>query len=237
MSGIISGITTSAKNVMNDAITAQGFRDIIGTGINSVRSLVDPSAKSDNIWQPQTLCITGDCSSFDPIEESGPGVDMAVDTFNSLRNGDYYHAGENIGAGAVMLGMMFFPEGEGGEAGALRTGNGFKTLSRTEQFSIRGGVEKSFVRFGQEAETAEFLAKKAQEAENAGFPHGVSVMLKDKIQGSDLTHKSALKSTVEEFFEVKQTGNKPRHHTVILPKPVTSEVAQQFNKVFKPKTK
>ncbi|GAA4160681.1 hypothetical protein GCM10022217_25080 [Chryseobacterium ginsenosidimutans] len=60
MSGIISGITTSAKNVMNDAITAQGFRDIIGTGINSVRSLVDPSAKSDNIWQPQTLCITGD---------------------------------------------------------------------------------------------------------------------------------------------------------------------------------
>ncbi|KMQ61893.1 hypothetical protein ACM40_06105 [Chryseobacterium sp. BLS98] len=102
-----------------------------------------------------------------------------------------------------------------------------------------GGLasEKSLVRFGQEAETLESLARQAQAAEDAGFPHGVSTMLKDKVKGSDLSHKSALKSTVESFFEVEQTGNKPRHHTVILPKPVTPEVTQKFNEIFKPKTK
>jgi hypothetical protein len=62
-------------------------------------------------------------------------------------------------------------------------------------------------------------------------------MLKDKVKGSDLLHKSVLKFTVGSVFKVEQTGNKPRHHTVILPKPVTTEVAQQFNDVLKPKTK
>jgi len=62
-------------------------------------------------------------------------------------------------------------------------------------------------------------------------------MLKDKVKGSDLSHKSALKSTVESVFKVEQTGNKPRHHTVILLKPVAPEVTQKFNEIFKPKTK
>ncbi|GAA4160711.1 hypothetical protein GCM10022217_25170 [Chryseobacterium ginsenosidimutans] len=134
LSGIMSGMQTTLK----DAVTFKGIRDMIGTGINSVRSLVDPSVKNSDVWQPQTLCITGDCSKFDPIEEAGPGMDMAFDTFNSLRNGDYHHAGENIGTGIVMLGMLFFPEGEAGEAGAVRTGNGFKALSRRQMASVSG---------------------------------------------------------------------------------------------------
>ncbi|MDV7696792.1 hypothetical protein N6B72_07665 [Chryseobacterium soli] len=87
-----------------------------------------------------------------------------------------------------------------------------------------------------ERTNAELKSARAR-GKNGGFPHGVSVFLKDKIRGSDLSHKSAPKSIVESVFKVEQTGNKPRHHTVILPKPVTPEVTQKFNKIFKPKTK
>ena len=44
-----------------------------------------------------------------------------------------------------------------------------------------------------------------------------------------------LKNDVEKQFEVKQTGNNPKHHTVILPKPVTEQTAEKFNSLFKPK--
>ncbi|SIR54275.1 RHS repeat-associated core domain-containing protein [Chryseobacterium sp. RU33C] len=113
------------------------------------------------------------------------------------------------------------------------------------KFGVKGGLAqetagssastgKSLVRFGQEAETTESLAKQAKAAEEAGFPHGISTMLKDKIKGSDLQHKSAPKSTVESFFKVVQTGKNPKHHTVVLPKPVTSKVTEQINEIFKP---
>lgn len=67
-------------------------------------------------------------------------MDMAIDNFNSLRNGDHYHAGENIGTGIVMLGMMLFPEGEAGTTKTeTKTGTNLKTLSRAEKSSIFGG--------------------------------------------------------------------------------------------------
>jgi hypothetical protein len=94
---------------------------------------------------------------------------------------------------------------------------------------------KSLVRLGQKAESAADLGKQASKAEAAGFPHGVSTKLVDKIKGSDKAHKSALKSVVEKAFEVKQTGNRPEHHTVLLPKPVTDDVAKKFNMIFLPK--
>jgi RHS repeat-associated protein len=113
------------------------------------------------------------------------------------------------------------------------------------KFGVKGGLAqettgssasagKSLVRFGQEAETTESLAKQAQAAEDAGFPHGISTMLKDKIKGNDLNHKNAFMSTVEKSFKVLQTGNNKRHHTVILPKPVTSKVTEEINRIFKP---
>ena len=95
--------------------------------------------------------------------------------------------------------------------------------------------EGSLVRFGKGPESAEQLAEQAAKAEQAGFPHGVSTRLKDKVSGSDKAHRSAPMSAVEEQFEVIQTGKDPRHHTVVLPKPVTPEVADQFNSVFNPK--
>ncbi|WP_295222081.1 hypothetical protein [uncultured Chryseobacterium sp.] len=173
------------------------------------------------------------------VDRSGLGPRMTKWDGNTMSATESEDAKGNavMTAGGFLLGEA--PSlGAAGER-ILETGavNRFNALTREQSTSIWGGGEKSLVRFGQEAETTEFLAMKAQEAEDNGFRHGVSSMLKDKIKGSDLSHKSAIKSTVEKFFKVKQTGNNPRHHTIILPKPVTPDVTQQFNKIFKPKTK
>jgi hypothetical protein len=86
-------------------------------------------------------------------------------------------------------------------------------------------------RFGAKAETLEGLAGQAAKAEAAGFGHGVSVTTrKPTIQAA----KSALRTTVEEFFSVRRTGNTPGHHTVDFPKPVTQQVTDLFNQLFKP---
>lgn len=89
------------------------------------------------------------------------------------------------------------------------------------------------MRFGKGAETAESLAAQSAKAEANGFPHGVSTRLRDKVSGSDLSnHRCAPKCDVESVFSVQQTGADPRHHAVILPEPVTQEVADQFNNLF-----
>ena len=91
------------------------------------------------------------------------------------------------------------------------------------------------VRFGKGPETSKQLAADAARAEAAGFPHGVSTKLVNRVSGSDKAHRSAPKAEVEKHFRVEQTGKNPSHHTVRLPKPVTRAVADKFNKVFKPK--
>lgn len=89
---------------------------------------------------------------------------------------------------------------------------------------------KSLVRFGTDAESAQKLGADAAKAEAAGFPHGVSTMQHSTpVKGA----RNAPREQVEQTFAVKQTGKNPRHHTVILPKPVTEHVANQFNEFFK----
>jgi RHS repeat-associated protein len=94
--------------------------------------------------------------------------------------------------------------------------------------------EPFLVRFGDGPETAQELGAQAAKAEADGFPHGVSTRLKPRISGSDLRHRFAPLSAVQMVFEVRQTGNDPRHYTVILPNPVTDAAAAQFNSLFKP---
>lgn len=92
------------------------------------------------------------------------------------------------------------------------------------------------VRFGAEPESAEKLATDAEQAEkNPRFGHGVSTTLKTRISGTDKLHRSALVLDVAKYFKVKPTPtlSNPRHVTVILPKPVTQEVANKFNSLFK----
>ena len=39
---------------------------------------------------------------------------------------------------------------------------------------------------------------------------------------------------VQKVFKLLQTGADPNHYTIVLPKPVTPPVANQFNLLFKP---
>ena len=87
---------------------------------------------------------------------------------------------------------------------------------------------KILVRYG--TDTLEKLVTSAEKAEKAGFPHGVSVKSVEEVANKV---RSGLSSEVEEFFDIIKTGVKPDHYTVVLPKPVTEEVVQVFNSLFK----
>jgi hypothetical protein len=65
-------------------------------------------------------------------------------------------------------------------------------------------------------------------ATDHGFPHGVSVF--DRTNRRDAA--SALRSEVEQHFNVMKTGKNPFHYTIELPKPATEDVANVFNRLF-----
>jgi hypothetical protein len=88
----------------------------------------------------------------------------------------------------------------------------------------------TLTRYGRDPETAEELARQAAAAESAIGIHGVSTRLNTARRG-----KKALLADVESAFPgTRQSGNDPQHFTVVLPKPVTQEIADQFNELFPP---
>jgi RHS repeat-associated protein len=91
------------------------------------------------------------------------------------------------------------------------------------------GRAGSLFRFGKQAETVEKLASDAARAEARGFGHGVSVTTRRPTR---TPASEASREAVEEHFTVRRTGEKPGHHTVDLPKPVTQQVADLFNRLF-----
>ena len=82
-------------------------------------------------------------------------------------------------------------------------------------------------RFGTEPESAERLAGQAAAAESVMGIHGVSVTARDTAARAD-------RAAVEAHFRVHDTPTRrdPAHRTVELPKPVTAETAEKFNRVF-----
>mgnify|MGYP000507021638 CR=1 FL=1 len=91
------------------------------------------------------------------------------------------------------------------------------------------GEQAKLYRFGLESESAERLGAEAAAAEATGrFPHGVSV--RSSTNRPDASW--ALRWEVESEFRVVQTGKDKKHHTVILPKPVTDKVSTTFNRLF-----
>ena len=88
---------------------------------------------------------------------------------------------------------------------------------------------KKLVRYGS-PDTAEKLAADAAKAEaNIGY-HGVSAMLRNPPR---FPHRQAEFGEAANVFRIVKTGKDPSHYTVILPKPVTQEVADLFNSIFK----
>jgi hypothetical protein len=85
-------------------------------------------------------------------------------------------------------------------------------------------------RLGKSRESAARLGRKASEAEAHIGIHGVSTTAGPPSAPAS----QAAREAVESKFRVHDTPtrNDPLHRTVELPKPVTPEVADDFNKVF-----
>lgn len=85
-------------------------------------------------------------------------------------------------------------------------------------------------RFGLTPESADRLAEQAAAAEAALGVHGVSVT----ARATNAPAAAAPRSAVEARFRVHDTPSRrdPLHRTVELPRPVTPEVADEFNRLF-----
>ena len=85
-------------------------------------------------------------------------------------------------------------------------------------------------RFGIEPESATDLALHAASAERILGIHGVSVT----ARATSAAAGRALRDNVEQVFRVHNTSSRrdKLHRTIELPKPVTDEVANQFNQLF-----
>jgi hypothetical protein len=90
--------------------------------------------------------------------------------------------------------------------------------------------DEQLKRFGTDPESADRLAEQAAKAEAVLGIHGVSVTARDTIAPAG----TAPRSEVEKHFRVHDTPSRrdPLHRTVELPKPVTPEVAELFNRLF-----
>ena len=89
-------------------------------------------------------------------------------------------------------------------------------------------ADEVLTRFGQAPESAQKLADAAAQAEAVVGVHGVSVTARTPKRPAP----SAPRSIVEKHFRVHNTGSDPYHRTVELPRPVTQEVADLFNRLF-----
>lgn len=120
---ILPVIMNGATEASFETITFKGIRDIASISFNTIRRFIDTSARSSNIFGAPTLCITGDGVESNPFNNLEPGLDIAVETFDNLRNENYYEAWKNIGSMAIVLEGIFLPEGKGGTGNGLNGGN------------------------------------------------------------------------------------------------------------------
>lgn len=88
--------------------------------------------------------------------------------------------------------------------------------------------EEVLIRFGDAPESAQKLADDAARAEAVLGIHGVSATARTPRRPAP----SARRSEVEKYFPVHNTGNDPLHRTIALPRPVTPEVPDLFNRLF-----
>jgi hypothetical protein len=86
-------------------------------------------------------------------------------------------------------------------------------------------------RFGMDLESAERLGEQAALAEQFLGIHGVSATARE----SSAPARRQKRSEVERVFQVHDTPSRrdSLHRTIELPKPVTREVTEQFNDLFR----
>jgi uncharacterized protein RhaS with RHS repeats len=96
-----------------------------------------------------------------------------------------------------------------------------------------------FVRRGTSWESTGRLNTQAQAAEATGrFPHGVSVTTPESNALLSRAPDDAVTATRKQIedagFGLQHTPTRadPNHYTLVLPKPVTSDIARKFNELF-----
>ena len=91
-------------------------------------------------------------------------------------------------------------------------------------------AEEVLKRFGTDPETAEKLTSAAAAAAAVIGIHGVSVTARETKAPAGRANRS----DIEQHFTVHNTPSRrdPLHRTVELPQPVTTEVAELFNRLF-----
>jgi hypothetical protein len=96
------------------------------------------------------------------------------------------------------------------------------------------GPTDNLYRFGSGPQSAARLSAEADNAVANGFPYGVSTSsrLPGRIAESGEFGSSTRAAIEEAGLGVEKTGNNPFHYTVTFPRPVDSELADIFNRVF-----
>ncbi|HEX8267285.1 MAG TPA: RHS repeat-associated core domain-containing protein [Pyrinomonadaceae bacterium] len=140
--------------------------------------------------------------------------------------------------GGAVLFTLFNPASTscGASPGMVSDGNGgcMKNPTRVDQDTDEDDKSPVFVRFGPGPETLDGLRTQAEAAEASGYPYGVSVfLLTPPIRATDA--RQAPVPIVNGAFEVRRTGSRPNHYTVIFPKPLTQDTVNLFNTVFSPR--
>jgi hypothetical protein len=98
--------------------------------------------------------------------------------------------------------------------------------------------EDLLVRRGTSWESRARLSIQADQAEAAGFGHGVSVTSRESNDALSRDPSDAVEATRKALEDAgllvrfTPTRKDPDHHTVIFPKPLTEESAEQFNTIL-----
>lgn len=149
------------------------------------------------------------------------------------------------GGGAILIILTSAPStGCGASPGMVSDGNGgcMKNPTRVDQDTGTENKDDTdeddkspvFVRFGPGPETLDGLRTQAEAAESSGYPYGVSVfLLTPPIRATGA--RQAPVPEANGAFEVRRTGTRPNHYTVIFPKPLTQDTVNLFNTVFRPR--
>jgi RHS repeat-associated protein len=176
----------------------------------------------------------------DPLNKIDPDgliAKAAVTLFKvAIKGGDAYSAVSGLVENAKIIASPTASLGEKLLAGAdmaldLATGVNSRDIQAVGN-AAKGG-DKIVYRLGADKESASRLARKSGEAEQAGFPHGVSVSTTKPPAGTACSSASCA-ALEARGMKVRSTPtrNDPNHHTVELPKPVTPEAARAFNEAF-----
>jgi RHS repeat-associated protein len=179
-------------------------------GNNNPYRYVDPDGREgiSTLWMPDNAPAVLAARAFAGIAALGVGIASGDDKLVSVVLSDMReNQSSNIEAVLVLATMR------GGAA---------KGAAEGEKLLFRRGPHDS----------QRLLESQAKAAEEKLGVHGVSVSTSSAAREGQVVRCATAGACEAAGFKVHKTGGDPNHHTVELPKPVTSEVARKFNDVF-----